>query len=79
MVETRCSSIGSPCIALLKFLQGFEQLLFRAQAEALAHRGFLARARHIPVEALYAHAQSQGKRLVLCGASHFAWQSQVAA
>lgn len=39
------------------------------QAGALAHRGFLARSRHIPVEALYAHATSQGKTLVLCGHS----------
>jgi len=37
------------------------------QVTALAHRGFLARARGIPVEALYAHAARQGRRLVLCG------------
>lgn len=32
-----------------------------------AHRGFSARARSIPIEALYHQARSQGKRLVLCG------------
>lgn len=37
------------------------------QSDALAHRGFLARSRRIPIEALYAHARGQGKRLVLCG------------
>ncbi|DBA94509.1 TPA: hypothetical protein ACH3X1_002100 [Trebouxia sp. C0004] len=41
----------------------------KQQANALAHRGFLARARGIPVEALYAHAKRQGRRLVLCGHS----------
>ncbi|DBA84969.1 TPA: hypothetical protein ACH3X2_005709 [Trebouxia sp. C0005] len=41
----------------------------KQQATALAHRGFLARARGIPVEALYAHAKRQGRRLVLCGHS----------
>ncbi|KAA6420193.1 MAG: hypothetical protein FRX49_09856, partial [Trebouxia sp. A1-2] len=39
------------------------------KATAVAHRGFLARARGIPVEALYAHAKRQGRRLVLCGHS----------
>jgi hypothetical protein len=40
------------------------------QALPAAHRGFLMRARSIPVEQLYFHARSQGKRLVLCGAPH---------
>ena len=31
------------------------------------HRGFLARAQGVPVEALYAHARRQGLRLVICG------------
>ncbi|KAG7672312.1 hypothetical protein Ndes2526B_g06693 [Nannochloris sp. 'desiccata'] len=34
-----------------------------------AHRGFLMRARGIPIEALFAEAQKRGKRLVLCGHS----------
>ena len=33
-----------------------------------AHRGFLARARGLPAELLYAHARSQGRRIVFCGA-----------
>lgn len=33
-----------------------------------AHRGFLARARGVPAELLYAHARSQGRRIVFCGA-----------
>ena len=37
------------------------------QSDALAHRGFLARSRRIPVEALFAHATRSKKRLVLCG------------
>ena len=41
-----------------------------SQVTALAHRGFLARARGVPVEALYAHATRQGRRLVLCGITH---------
>lgn len=32
-----------------------------------AHRGFLARARSIPIHQLYAEARARGKRLVLCG------------
>ena len=34
-----------------------------------AHRGFLTRARSIPIRQLYAEARARGKRLVLCGAS----------
>jgi hypothetical protein len=34
-----------------------------------AHRGFLSRARAVPVEALYAAARARGKRLVLTGHS----------
>lgn len=33
-----------------------------------AHRGFLLRARSIPIQQLYQEAQARGKRLVLCGA-----------
>lgn len=33
----------------------------------LAHRGFLARARSIPIQQLYAEARARGKRLVLTG------------
>jgi len=36
---------------------------------AAAHKGYLSRARGIPVEQLYAEARRRGKRLVLCGAS----------
>lgn len=32
-----------------------------------AHRGFLSRARAIPIDSLYAEAARRGKRLVLCG------------
>ena len=32
-----------------------------------AHRGFLARARGVPAELLYAHARSRGRRIVFCG------------
>lgn len=32
-----------------------------------AHKGFLGRAKAIPVEALYQQARQRGKRLVLCG------------
>lgn len=35
----------------------------------LVHRGFLNRARSVPVEAIYAQAEARGKRLVLCGHS----------
>ena len=39
---------------------------------AAAHRGYLSRARSIPVEQLYAEARRRGKRLVLCGVwAHF--------
>ena len=41
--------------------------LQRWQEMPSAHRGFLARARGIPIQYLYAHARSQGLRLVLCG------------
>ena len=37
------------------------------QAIPMAHQGFLARAQHVPAEQLYAHAQSQSKRLVFSG------------
>lgn len=40
-----------------------------AQAIPAAHTGFLSRARAIRVEHLYELAQSQRKRLVLCGHS----------
>lgn len=40
-----------------------------ASRGALVHRGFLVRARGVPVLPLYAHARRQGKRLVLCGHS----------
>lgn len=33
-----------------------------------AHRGFLARARGVPAELLYAHARRHGRRIVFCGA-----------
>ena len=39
------------------------------QAVPAAHRGFLARARSVPIEALYEHACRQGRRLVLSGAA----------
>ncbi len=39
---------------------------------AAAHKGYLSRARGIPVEQLYAEAWRRGKRLVLCGASQHA-------
>jgi len=39
------------------------------QQAPAAHRGFLMRARGIPIEALFAEAQKRGKRLVLCGHS----------
>lgn len=32
-----------------------------------AHRGFLARARSVPIHSLYREARARGKRLVLCG------------
>lgn len=32
-----------------------------------AHRGFVTRARGIPIDALYQEARARGKRLVLCG------------
>ena len=35
---------------------------------AAAHRGYLSRARGVPVEQLYSEARRRGKRLVLCGA-----------
>ena len=38
---------------------------------AAAHKGYLSRARGIPVEQLYAEARRRGKRLVLCGASQW--------
>uniref|UniRef100_A0A1D2A3M3 Fungal lipase-type domain-containing protein n=1 Tax=Auxenochlorella protothecoides TaxID=3075 RepID=A0A1D2A3M3_AUXPR len=38
-------------------------------APPLVHRGFLNRARSVPVEAIYAEAEARGKRLVLCGHS----------
>ena len=38
-----------------------------AAAAPAVHRGVLARAVGVPIEALYAHAQRQGLRLVLCG------------
>jgi hypothetical protein len=34
---------------------------------AAAHRGYLSRARSIPVEQLYAEARRRNKRLVFCG------------
>jgi hypothetical protein len=37
------------------------------QAAPAAHRGFLTRARGVPIEALYEHACRQGRRLVLSG------------
>ncbi|PSC70294.1 lipase class 3-like [Micractinium conductrix] len=40
-----------------------------AAAAPAVHRGVLARAVGVPIEALYAHAQRQGLRLVLCGHS----------
>ena len=49
--------------------------LVMQQEGILAHRGFMARARGIPVEALYAHAIRQGRRLVLCGESPCMCQS----
>lgn len=33
-----------------------------------AHRGFLRRARAVPIEDLYLHAHRKGKKLLLCGA-----------
>jgi hypothetical protein len=38
-----------------------------AGATPAAHRGFSARAKAIPIEALYHQARARGKRLVLCG------------
>jgi len=40
-----------------------------AAAAAAVHRGFLARARGVPVALLAAHAAAHGRRLVLCGHS----------
>lgn len=37
------------------------------QAVPAAHRGFLLRARQIPIEAMYEHACRQKRRLVLSG------------
>ena len=42
--------------------------LFCSQAIPAAHRGFLSRAKAIPIEGLFAHACQHGKRLVLTGA-----------
>lgn len=39
------------------------------QAKPSAHRGFLRRARSVDIEQLYHQAQSQGRRMVLCGHS----------
>lgn len=39
-----------------------------------AHRGFLRRARGVPIEDLYLHAHRKGKKLLLCGA----WQTVLA-
>lgn len=36
-------------------------------AAPAVHRGFLSRAEGVLIEALWAHAQRQGLRLVLCG------------
>ena len=43
--------------------------LFAGQAAPSAHRGFLNRARAVPVESLYDMACRQGRRLVLTGAA----------
>lgn len=40
---------------------------YMLQERPAAHRGYLGRSRHIPVEELFATAQSKGKRLILCG------------
>ena len=40
-----------------------------SQQAPAAHRGFLDRARGIPIDALFSEAQKRGKRLVLCGHS----------
>ena len=37
------------------------------QAVPAAHRGFLLRARQVPIEAMYEHACRQKRRLVLSG------------
>jgi len=39
------------------------------QQAPAAHRGFIMRSQDIPIDALFAEAQKQGKRLVLCGHS----------
>lgn len=38
-----------------------------------AHRGFLRRARGVPIEDLYLHAHRKGKKLLLCGARLCGW------
>ena len=42
-------------------------LVLCVQAVPAAHRGFLLRARQVPIEAMYEHACRQKKRLVLSG------------
>ena len=41
--------------------------IFCLQAVPAAHRGFLLRARQVPIEAMYEHACRQKRRLVLSG------------
>lgn len=59
-----CQNTASPFPNLQNLA---ETICHIVQSDALAHRGFLARSRRIPVEALFGHAQRHGKRLVLCG------------
>jgi alpha-beta hydrolase superfamily lysophospholipase len=40
-----------------------------SRAQLAAHRGFLTRARGVPIDSLYREARARGKRLVLCGHS----------
>lgn len=50
-----------------KLVSSCLHLCVRSQVLPSAHRGFLERARRVPVERLLAQAQKQDKKLLLCG------------
>ena len=69
-VRELCRSVEAEVFTLCKWIGTNAQCSMKApltlaQERPAAHRGYLGRSQHIPVEELYALAQSRGKRLVL--------------
>ena len=55
------------CVASPDMADAHHYAVMCLQAVPAAHRGFLLRARQIPIEAMYEHACRQKRRLVLSG------------